>query len=123
MLRFGRRKGRFGLLKLPIMTRIPEDLDNVFYTRCISHNMPHAYGRLHQLEAGAHRKSHPDGLHDAWARDPLEDATFVGLRKEGDKKETTESEASHDGLRDMLLGSLAYRRTCIDISWFQDKAT
>lgn len=119
---FGRLKGRFRLLKLPIMMRTPKEVDNVFYTCCILHNMLHAFDGLHEMEADVHWAGQ-DGLHSAWVADPLEDVTSVGLRKWDDKDEPTEVDASHDGFRNMLLESFTYRRTINDISWLRYKAT
>ena len=39
---FGILKGRFRILKLPILFRSRERIDNAFFTCCILHNMLHA---------------------------------------------------------------------------------
>ncbi|CAN0178702.1 unnamed protein product [Ascophyllum nodosum] len=51
---FGILKGRFRILKLPLLYRSKEAIDNVFFTSCILHNMLHEYDGMDQLEAGVH---------------------------------------------------------------------
>lgn len=119
---FDRLKGRFRLLKLPIAMHTLQDVDNVFLTCCILHNMLHDFDGLHELEADVHWDGR-DGLHSAWVADPLRDVTSVGLRKKGDdKEEPTEVEESYDRFRNMVLESFTYRRTQNDISWLQHNA-
>jgi hypothetical protein len=47
---FGRLKGRFRMLKLPILLHHLEDVENVFFTACILHNMLLSYDGLDRWE-------------------------------------------------------------------------
>lgn len=48
---FGILKGRFRILKLLILYRDEETINNLFFTCCILHNMLHAFDEIHLLEA------------------------------------------------------------------------
>ena len=100
---FGRLKGRFRILKLPILFRKKKDINNIFFTCCILHNMLHSFDGLGELESEVEWEGF-DGLHHPWIADPLMDVTSVGLSK-GGPDEVADVEADHDDFRRMLLES------------------
>ena len=101
---FGKLKGRFRILKLPIMYQKREDIDNVFFTCCILHNMLHAYDGLDVLEANVDWAG-VDGRHNPWERDPMEDAS--NLRFFEAPKEKVEFEVDHEKLKRNLVTHLS----------------
>lgn len=103
---FGTLKGRFRILKLPVVYYKREDIDNLFFTCCILHNMLHAYDGLDVLEADVDWAG-VDGRHNPWERDPLEDASKLCLFQAPTEK--VEVEAEHEELRRSLVTHLAYR--------------
>ncbi|CAM9952566.1 unnamed protein product, partial [Discosporangium mesarthrocarpum] len=74
---FGRLKGRFRILKLPMLywassNRPREKIDNVFFTCCILQIMLHAYDGLGTQEPGVDWMGR-DGMHDAYYCNPTVD--------------------------------------------------
>ena len=86
---FGILKGRFRILKLPIIFRKKSDIDNVFFTCCTIHNILHSFDGLDELEPDA-QWAGGDGLHDAWIANPTTDFSSVG-RGEGGGRQRRES--------------------------------
>lgn len=78
---FGRVKGRFRILKLPLLFRSQGDIDNMFFTCCILHKMLHSFDGLGELEEDVHWAG-LDGHHDAWVVNPATDETSVGQQGE-----------------------------------------
>lgn len=113
---FGRLKGRFRILKLPILFREKKHVDNVFFTACILHNMLHSMDGLNKLEPGV-KWTGVDGLHDSDIADPDTDVSSVGLRGDDDNGEAGEVEPTHDEFREKLMASFAYRKKHNDIKW------
>ena len=46
---FGSVKGRFRILKLPLLFEDKEVIDNVWFTCCILHNLMHSFDGLGEL--------------------------------------------------------------------------
>lgn len=69
---FGRVKGRFRTLKLPLLFQDKDVIVNVWFTCCILHNLLHAFDGLGELEAGVDWSGR-EGLHDACIADPETD--------------------------------------------------
>ena len=113
---FGRIKGRFRILKLPLYFRHKTDIDNVWFTCCILHNLLHEFDGLENLEADVHWAG-VDGLHDAWIADPETDVSTVGARTESIAEGNIERESEHDLLRKALIESFVYRVKTDDIVW------
>ena len=110
---FGVLKGRFRILKLPILYRKKEAVDNLFFTCCILHNMLHDYDGLDKLEENIDWAG-KDGLHDAWIHSPQGDDSSVGRRG---VSESLEFETAHDELKTMLITSYTWRKKHDDIVW------
>lgn len=107
-------KGRFRILKLPILYRAKEKVDNVFSACCILHNMLHAFDGLDVLEADVDWAG-ANGVHDAWVADPLVDVSSTGLRTVHGKADPADAEVSHEEWRQQLMTSCAYREGQDDI--------
>lgn len=114
---FGILKGRFRILKLPVLYRKREDVDNVFFTCCILHNMLHAYDGLDVLEADVDWAG-ADGRHDPWERHPLEDASRLSGVSAG-AGERVEIEAGHALLKRQLVTHFSYRAKHKQLCWFR----
>lgn len=114
---FGIVKGRFRILKLPVMYRKQERIDNMFFTCVILHNMLHIYDGLGELEKGV-KWNGVDGLHDCGLLPPDLDVTKVGSAPSA---ESVEVEDGHESLKKKLVKSFAYRQTINDIHWLQEK--
>ena len=108
---FGILKGRFRILKLPILFRSRERIDNVFFTCCILHNMLRAFD---VLEGGVDWAGQ-EGVHDPWIADPLTDVSTVGARGDVEKEEKLEFEPTHDDLKKKLMTSFTYRKKHNDV--------
>ncbi|CAM9826734.1 unnamed protein product [Sphacelaria rigidula] len=113
---FGRLKGRFRFLKLPILFREKERVDNAFFTACMLHNMLHSMDGLDKLEAGV-SWSGIDGEHDASVAAPDEDVSTIGRRGGGENDQEEEVEPSHQEFREKLMTSFSYRWKHKDIEW------
>lgn len=115
---FGRLKGRFRILKLGFLFRDKGDIDNVWFTCCILHNILHDFDGLGDLEEGVHWDG-VDGLHDAWVADPTRDDSVVGreTREETRAGGVTETENDYATFRNALLESFTYRAEHHDIVW------
>ena len=108
-------KGRFRILKLIILFRKKETIDNVFFTSCILRNMFHAYDRLDELEADI-AWAGPDGLHDPCIQSPTIDVSPVGgVGNNG----CVETESAHDELKQLLITSYGYREKHNGIVWLR----
>ena len=94
---FGRVKGRFRILKLPLFFRQKIQIDNIWFTCYILHNLLHEDDELDKLEDDVHWADQ-DGLHDAWIADPEKDVSTVGMQSGGVNDENTERESEHDFL-------------------------
>lgn len=112
---FGILKGRFRILKLPILYRDKEDIDNVFFACCILHNMLHSYDGLDELEENADWAG-LDGLHDPDVAPPEVDHSSVGIRQNSGSHEV-EVESAHHDLKNKLIAHYSYRRQQGDITW------
>ena len=113
---FGRVKGRFRILKLPLLFRQKIQIDNIWFTCCILHNLLHKYDGLDKLEDDVHWADQ-EGLHDAWIADPETDVSMVGMQSGGINEENTERESEHDFLKNALIESFTYRVRRNDITW------
>ena len=113
---FGRIKGRFRILKLPLPFRHKTDIDNVWFTCCVLHNLLHEFDGLDNLEPDVHWAG-DDGLHDAWIADSETDVSTVGARTESIEGETIERESEDDSLRKAVIESFMYRVGIDDIVW------
>ena len=119
---FGRVKGRFRILKLAFLCRDKGDIDNVWFTCCILHNILHDFDGLGELEEGVHWAG-VDGLHEAWVADPLRDDSVV--RRNGGREEVvcpgdkTETENNYSTFRKALLESFTYRSEHNDVAWLE----
>ena len=112
---FGRVKGRFRILKLPLLFRHKHEIDDMWFTCCILHNLLHECDGLDKLEADVHWAGQA-GLHDAWVADPETDVSPVGAQSE-EQQEKTERESEHDSLRKALVESFTCRVKKNDIVW------
>eukprot|EP00904_Undaria_pinnatifida_P003091 jgi/Undpi1/12783/HiC_scaffold_6.g02451.m1 len=111
---FGVLKGRFRILKLPILYRNKDEIDNMFFCCCILHNMLHAMDGLDTFEAGVEWAG-ADGDHDTWAHDPYLDVSSFG--NQGAECKDREEEA-HRLLTDRLIAHYDYRNTVLhDVEW------
>lgn len=117
---FGILKGRFRILKLGILFRDKEDIDNMFFTYCTLHNMLHAFDGLDELEPTVDWGG-KEGLHDPWDNTPLADESTVGSTGEpnDDSSDSYQKpEEAHFGLKNALMAHFDYRRRVKrDISW------
>lgn len=112
---FGILKGRFRVLKLPILYRKKEDVDNMFFTCCTLHNMLHAFDGMDVLEADVEWGGR-DGLHDMWDADPLIDVGSVGS---SNTEQAVEVESGHVRLKQKLIAHFTYRKNNDDIVWLR----
>lgn len=112
---FGVLKGRFRILKLPVFFRHQENVDNMFHTCCILHNMLRSYDGLDVMEADMDWAG-TDGHHSQSDADPLTDVATTGLGWGYQEGEKMEVESGHDELRRMLMASLTYRYSQGDIT-------
>ena len=111
---FGVVKGRFRILKLHILYRNKDDIDNMFFCCCILHNMLHAMDGLDKFEKGMDWAG-PDGDHDSGSHDPHLDASSFGSK--GIDSKATE-ETGHRFLKERLIAHFDYRDTVLhDIEW------
>ena len=110
---FGILKGRFRILKLAIPYHKQKDIDNVFFTCCILHNMLHTYDNRGEMEV------EPDwtgsaGLHNVWEHDPATDFSSVGA---AESTEEVEVESGFAELKKKLIASFVWRKNHKDIVW------
>ena len=106
---FGVLKGRFRILKLPILCKEMEDIDNVLWTCWILHNMLHSFDDLGLYEADVSWAG-PDGLLDAWLHDdPSVDNGKTG-KVSSVPVETVEIEQCFSALRNKLMSHYDYKR-------------
>lgn len=110
---FGILKGRFRILKLPILHRKQEDVDNILFTCCTLHNMLHLCDGLDVLEANTNWGGSA-GCHDPKYHNPLTDYSSVGSR---DKCDEVEVDTEHSVLKSKLVNHFAYRHKVDDIVW------
>ena len=120
---FGILKGRFRILKLRLAYHSKEDIDNIFSTCCILHNMLHTFDGMDVFEKNVDWVGSA-GLHDPWDHDPLTDFTSVGstdaLAEEGgggEGSEAVERHPAHAELKRQLIESFAYRKKNDDVTW------
>lgn len=112
---FGIVKGRFRICKLAIQYLRQKDLDSVFFTCCILHNM------LHSFDNNGEMVEEPNwtgsaGLHNAWDQDPLTDFTSVGAK---DAETEVEVEDGFVATKQKLITSFVYREKKGDITWLK----
>lgn len=108
---FGILKERFRTLKLSIPYNNKKDIDNVFFTCCILHNMLHTFDGMDQLEAGM-KWTASAGMHEPWVCKPSIDLSSVGA-KGGTPK--MEKEPRHALLKRQLIQRFAFRSSIGDI--------
>lgn len=130
---FGILKGRFRILKLRMPYHKREDIDNIFFTCCILHNMLHVFDGMDAFEENVDWTGSA-GHHDAWEHDPLTDFTSVGAKgvllqpQEGDVggqadgrgeggSGRKERHPEHAELKRQLIESFAFRKANDDITW------
>eukprot|EP00904_Undaria_pinnatifida_P003324 jgi/Undpi1/12993/HiC_scaffold_7.g02657.m1 len=104
---FGILKGRFRINKLSICFHKQEDIDNVFFTCCILHNMLHSFDNRGDMSEEPNWAGSA-GLHDATDRDPGTDLSSVGSMD--GQKEAVEVEGGFGALRKKLVANFVYRR-------------
>lgn len=109
---FGILRGRFRILKRDMQCRTRDQMDNMFFTCCILHNMMHAHERRGELEANVDWGG-CDGLHDAWVCDPLTDLGSTGSRSLR-YPDTVQTEEGFNQMRDKLIAH--YNRRLKDIN-------
>ncbi|CAM9541858.1 unnamed protein product [Choristocarpus tenellus] len=78
---FGRVKGCYRILKLPLLYSHMKKIDNIFFTCCILQNMPYSYDGLGEFEGNIDWTGDA-GLHDAFYSDPYTDFTQMGMPKD-----------------------------------------
>ncbi|CAB1107876.1 unnamed protein product [Ectocarpus sp. CCAP 1310/34] len=123
---FGILKGRFRILKLRLGYRSKEDIDNIFSTCCILHNMLHTFDGMDVFEEDVDWVGSA-GLHDPWDHDPLTDFMSIGStgklseKEEGEggeeSSETIDQHPAHRELKKQLIESFSYRKRHNDITW------
>lgn len=75
---FGILKGRFRILKMPLLYRGIYKLDSIYQTCCALHNMLHAYDGLGLLEKNVDYAG-KDGDLDPWVTTPEEVSAFPNI--------------------------------------------
>eukprot|EP00752_Nemacystus_decipiens_P008561 g7647.t1 len=75
---FGILKGRFRILKMPLLYRGIYKLDSIYQTCCALHNMLHAFDGLGLLEKDVDYAG-KDGDLDPWVSTPEEEPTFPDI--------------------------------------------
>ncbi|CAB1097890.1 unnamed protein product [Ectocarpus sp. CCAP 1310/34] len=113
---FGIVKGRFRILKLSIPYHKQEDIDNVFFTCCILHNMLHSYDNKSEMEEEPNWAGNA-GLHNAWEHNPSLDLSSVGAKGSSASTEDVEVESGFNTRRKQLIASFVYRKSKNDIAW------
>ena len=111
---FAALKGRFRILKLNMGYHKKEDMDSVFFTCCILHNM------LLSFEASDAPEDKVDwagsaGHHDPWSNDRSMDFSSVGAFLSEESGEKIEVEEGHAELRRELVASFKHRKRTKDI--------
>lgn len=112
---FGILKGRFRILKLRMGYHSREDIDNIFFTCCILHNMLHSFDGMNVFEENVDWAGSA-GLHDPKDHAPDTDFTSVGARTAADP-EAYSWNPQHAKLKGELIESFGYRKKAGDISW------
>ena len=115
---FGIVKERFRLLKLPIIFRKKEDIDNIFFTCCTLHNMLHQFDGMDQLEEGV-QWTGEDGLHEPEVAEPTIDVSSMRTRQPVGNDEADEVELSHNELKQQLIESYTHRKAANTIRWIR----
>lgn len=117
---FGILKGRFRILKLGILFQDKDDIDNMFFTCCILHNMLHAFDGLDELEPAVNWGG-KEGLHDVWDNRPdlNEGSTGTRTMDVNDDDPATRPEVSHFALKNALIQHFEYRRLNKDLRWLR----
>ena len=119
---FGIVKGRWRILKLPLQYREKCDIDNIFMTCCILHNVIHAFdGRLEWERdvdwAGV------DGRLDAkFVENDLVDFSAVGrgnIRAGADNDTDVEVEQDYYTLRADLVRHYSCAVQCNEVTWLR----
>lgn len=106
---FGVLMGCLRILNFPILYREKDDIDNVFFTCCMLHDMVHAYDGLDVLEVDVGWTG-VYSLHDPEVAESETDHGWVMLwRKFGDY-EVQEIESEHHVLKEKLIAHNSYRR-------------
>ncbi|CAB1115914.1 unnamed protein product [Ectocarpus sp. CCAP 1310/34] len=113
---FGIVKGRFRILKLSIPYHKQEDIDNVFFTCCILHNMLHSYDNKSEMEEEPNWAGNA-GLHNAWEHNPSLDLSSVGAKGSSASTEDVEVESGFNTRRKQLIASFVYRKSKNDMAW------
>ncbi|CAN0160090.1 unnamed protein product [Ectocarpus sp. 4 AP-2014] len=93
---FGIVKGRFRILKLSIPYHKQEDIDNVFFTCCILHNMLHSYDNKSEMEEEPNCAGDA-GLHNAWEHNPSLDLSSVGRARRPRRRTSRSNPGSTHG--------------------------
>lgn len=110
---FGILKGPVTIIKLSIPYHKKEDIDNVFFTCCILHNMLHTNDGMGYLEAGV-RWNESAGNHEAWLHKPSMDLNSVGARGSVSR---VQKDSGHAFLKKQVARSFEYRSSIGDIEW------
>lgn len=100
-------KGRFRINKLAITFHKQEQIDNVFFTCCILHNMLHTFDNRGEMSEEPNWAGSA-GLHDPADRDPNTDHSSVGAMDV--PEESVEVETGFGALRKKLVTNFMYRR-------------
>lgn len=112
---FGILKGRFRILKLRLAYHSRDDIDNIFFTCCILHNMLHSFDGMSVFEENVDWAGSA-GLHDPKDHAPDTDFTSVGVRSDTDPDEYSVN-PQHALLKSQLVESFAYRKEHKDVVW------
>ncbi|CAN0410174.1 unnamed protein product, partial [Pylaiella littoralis] len=112
---FGILKGRFRILKLRLAYHCREDIDNIFFTCCILHNMLHSFDGMSVFKENVDWAGSA-GLHDPKDHAPDTDFTSVGPRPATDPEEYLFN-PQHAKLKGQLIESFAYRKKNNDVVW------
>ncbi|CAM9919969.1 unnamed protein product [Pylaiella littoralis] len=110
---FGILKGRFRILKLRLAYHCREDIDNIFFTCCILHNMLHSFDGISVFKENVDWAGSA-GLHDPKDHAPDTDFTSVGPRPATDPEEYLFN-PQHAKLKGQLIESFAYRKKNNDV--------
>lgn len=106
---FGILKGRFRILKLRLGYHSRDDIDNIFFTCCILHNMLHSFDGMDVFEDNVDW-SGSAGDHDPKDHAPATDFSSIGARPMANPEEYVWN-PQHAQLKSQLIESFAYRKT------------
>ncbi|CAM9721132.1 unnamed protein product [Pylaiella littoralis] len=107
-------KGRFRILKLRLAFHYRKDIDNIFFTCGILHNMLHSFDGMSAFKENVDWAGSA-GLHDPKDHAPDTDCTSVGPRPATDPEEYLFS-PQHAKLKGQLIEIFSYRKKTMTLS-------